>query len=276
MTLFTVVMIATIGALVLWVARTLDHIAAQREQAEGEATEQREWLQVTLASIGDGVIATDAAGQVSFDLAPGTYSLVVTSQGFEAKWRVTHLATGGPSYWEREVREGRLAGAGGAGVKLVDPVNVYALSYRATEYGFLFVLFTFGALALTEALAGIRLHVVQYALTGSAIAIFFLLLLALSEHVPFYTAYAIAASACVLLLTAYLRHPLETLRRTIAFFALFVGLYASLYALLQSEDNALLMGSLMVFALLAFTMVATRKIDWAWSARGEVGIPGLP
>ena len=189
---------------------------------------------------------------------------------------MTSVATGGQATWQKLAAEGKMANAAGAGVSLFNPVNVYALSYRATEYAFLFVLFTFGALALTEALAGIRLHVVQYALTGSAIAIFFLLLLALSEHVPFYTAYAIAASACVLLLTAYLRHPLETWRRTVAFFALFVGLYASLYALLQSEDNALLMGSLMVFALLAFTMVATRKIDWAWSARGEVGIPGLP
>jgi PAS domain S-box-containing protein len=65
-TLYTMVMIATLGALVLWVAHTLDHIAAQRELAEGEATEQREWLQVTLAAIGDGVIATDASGQVRF------------------------------------------------------------------------------------------------------------------------------------------------------------------------------------------------------------------
>jgi len=66
MALFTLMMIASLGALILWVARTLDHIAAQREMAEGEATEQREWLQVTLAAIGDGVIATDASGQVRF------------------------------------------------------------------------------------------------------------------------------------------------------------------------------------------------------------------
>jgi len=66
MALFTLMMIASLGALILWVAHTLDHIAAQREQAEGEATEQREWLQVTLAAIGDGVIATDASGQVRF------------------------------------------------------------------------------------------------------------------------------------------------------------------------------------------------------------------
>jgi PAS domain S-box-containing protein len=66
MALFTLVMIASLGALILWVARTLDLIATQRELAEGEATEQREWLQVTIAAIGDGVIATDAAGQVRF------------------------------------------------------------------------------------------------------------------------------------------------------------------------------------------------------------------
>jgi PAS domain S-box-containing protein len=66
MALFTVVMIAWFSALILWVARTLDQAAAQRAQAEGAATEQREWLQVTLASIGDGVIATDAAGRVRF------------------------------------------------------------------------------------------------------------------------------------------------------------------------------------------------------------------
>jgi PAS domain S-box-containing protein len=64
--LFTAMMIAAFSALVLWVARSLDRIAAQRAQAEEQADEQREWLQVTLASIGDGVIATDAAGRVRF------------------------------------------------------------------------------------------------------------------------------------------------------------------------------------------------------------------
>ena len=66
MALFTLLMIAAFSALILWVARQLDRIAAQRAQAEEQADEQREWLQVTLAAIGDGVIATDAAGQVRF------------------------------------------------------------------------------------------------------------------------------------------------------------------------------------------------------------------
>ena len=200
----------------------------------------------------------------------------IGADGFEAAWRMASVATGGQATWNKLAAEGKLSSAAAAGVSLFDPVNVYALSYRATEYAFLFVLFTFGALALAEAIAGVRLHVIQYALTGSAIAVFFLLLIALSEHIAFSVAYISAATACVLLLTYYLRHPLGNMRRTLTFFSLFVALYASLYALLKSEDNALLMGSLMVFLLLAFTMVATRKVDWGRTSSRMAEPPPVP
>ncbi|MBL8511121.1 MAG: inner membrane CreD family protein, partial [Betaproteobacteria bacterium] len=39
-------------------------------------------------------------------------------------------------------------------------------------------------------------------------------------------------------------------------------LYAALYGLLQSEDNALMLGALLLFAVLAALMVLTRKVDW--------------
>ena len=192
----------------------------------------------------------------------------VGPEGFEARWAITHHATGGQALWEREAREGRIfQGAAVAGVALFDPVNVYALSYRATEYGFLFVLFTFAALALSEALAGIRLHAIQYLLVGLALAVFFLLLLALSEHAAFAPAYGVAASACVALLTYYLRHPLGTARRAAGFFALFASMYGALFVLLRSEDHALLMGSLLVFAVLAVAMVATRRLEWSELSR---------
>ncbi len=66
MALFTTVMIAAFGALVLWVARTIDDHERKRAHAEEQAGETREWLQVTLAAIGDGVIATDRQGRVRF------------------------------------------------------------------------------------------------------------------------------------------------------------------------------------------------------------------
>jgi PAS domain S-box-containing protein len=66
MTLFTSIMILAFGALILWVARTLEHLETRRAQAEEQAGQTREWLQVTLAAIGDGVIATDREGRVRF------------------------------------------------------------------------------------------------------------------------------------------------------------------------------------------------------------------
>ena len=44
----------------------LEREIGERKKAEGELRRQREWLRVTLSSIGDAVIATDTKGQVTF------------------------------------------------------------------------------------------------------------------------------------------------------------------------------------------------------------------
>ncbi|HOD33584.1 MAG TPA: inner membrane CreD family protein, partial [Holophaga sp.] len=46
-------------------------------------------------------------------------------------------------------------------------------------------------------------------------------------------------------------------------------LYGALYGLLLSEDNALLLGSLLIFGLLAAVMIGTRKMDWRKAAQRE-------
>lgn len=186
----------------------------------------------------------------------------VKATGFQASWHTDSLATGGGASWRRAAAEGKLLAAKGAGVQLFDPINVYSLSYRAIEYGFLFVLFTFTAFALTEVLAGIRLHPVQYALVGAALAVFFLLLLALSEHIRFDAAYAVAATSCAALITTYLRPALASRGAAAGYFGLFAAMYATLFVLLRSEDHALIIGSSLVFALLATVMLATRRVDW--------------
>jgi inner membrane protein len=182
--------------------------------------------------------------------------------GFDAHWRMTSVATGGQATWSKWMSGNAIDAAPSAKVSFFDPVNVYSLSYRATEYAFLFVLFTFTALALAEVVAGIRLHFIQYLLVGSALAVFFLLLIAMSEHIAFDVSYLAAATACVCLLTFYLRHPLGSWLRTLPFSGIFAALYGALYVLLQSEDNALLMGSILTFSILALVMVATRKVEW--------------
>ena len=86
----------------------------------------------------------------------------------------------------------------------IDPVNIYTQADRAIKYDVLFIGLTFAAFFLFEVMKRLPVHPAQYTLVGLALALFFLLLLALSEHLAFGIAYLIAASACVGLVTFYL------------------------------------------------------------------------
>ena len=108
----------------------------------------------------------------------------------------------------------------------------------------------------------LRLHPVQYGLVGLSITLFFLVLLALSEKVDFLIAYVAAASASVLLLTVYFSAVLRGWRRGVGLGSYVAVLYAALYGLLASEDNALLLGALLLFGLVGLLMLATRRVDW--------------
>ena len=147
-------------------------------------------------------------------------------------------------------------------VALVDPVDVYTQVDRASKYGILFVLLTFVGFALFELVKQLRIHPLQYLLVGLALAIFFLLLLGLSEHMAFWQAYVLAAAACIGLQFVYLSGVLRGWWRAGAFATMLTALYGALYSLLVSEDNALLMGSLLLFGILAVVMLVTRRIDW--------------
>lgn len=183
----------------------------------------------------------------------------VTKDGFEATWQVSHLARN----FDRAIKAGDGAGTGEIlGIGLIDPVNVYLKSERAVKYGILFVVLTFAAFFLTEILQQLPIHPMQYLLVGLAQAIFFLLLIALSEHLDFILAYAISSTACVMLIGTYLTGALGSRLRGAAFGAAIAALYGVLYGVLAAEDNALLMGTLLLFLALGTIMLTTRALDW--------------
>jgi inner membrane protein len=203
----------------------------------------------------------------------------VGDAGFSARWQLNALATTAPQSAAAGAPACRLddngvdavssAGDGrrGAcietfGVAFIDPVSPYVLSDRATKYGLLFIALTFVGVAAIEVLRRLRVHPVQYLLVGSALAVFFLLLVSLSEHVPFAVAYLAAAAACTALLTFYGSFVLRAGRAGALFGAAIAALYGALYALLQLEQTALLLGSILIFAVLAALMFVTRRIDW--------------
>lgn len=188
----------------------------------------------------------------------------VSREGFAAQWRTSHFATNLSQLHQRCVqsRQCDAFNQHSLAVSFLQPVDLYQTVERSVKYGFLFIGLTFAAFFLFEILKRLSIHPVQYALVGLALAIFFLLLTSLSEHLGFAAAYAIAAASCIALIGYYVAHVLRSLRRGLLFGLALSALYGLLYVLLRAEDHALLAGSLLVFACVASAMIATRRVDW--------------
>ncbi len=192
---------------------------------------------------------------------PGTRD--ISAAGFSARWDVSAFASNALDKLLSCVDgdcHGLLSSA--FGVDFIQPVDVYTQSERAVKYGILFIVLTFAAFFLIELMAGLRLHIVHYGLVGCALAMFYLLLLSLSEHVAFIWAYLIANLCCCALLGCYLSTVMRSAVRGWAYALSVSLLYWMLYAILRSEDFALLMGCVLLFAALAVIMLLTRKVDW--------------
>ena len=104
----------------------------------------------------------------------------------------------------------------------------------------------------------------QYLLVGLWLSLFFLLLISISEYLPFLWAYVVASGATIVQITAYTRafsvarsaHLWKIMGGTL------IGLYIYLYVLLQLDDMSLLFGSIGLFLALSFVLYATRRINW--------------
>ena len=155
------------------------------------------------------------------------------------------------------------------GISFVDPVDQYLKTARAIKYALLFISLTFGGFFLFEVLKKLSVHPIQYGLVGAALALFYLLLLSLSEHVGFAIAYVISSGACVTLIGFYVSAILQSAWRRLGFAGALTMLYGTLYALVSADDYALLMGSALLFGLLAVVMVLTRRVDWFALGRRE-------
>jgi inner membrane protein len=186
----------------------------------------------------------------------------VRADGFSAQWRVLDLGRGYPSSWKKSAPAPQDVEASSFGVDLITPIGIHEASMRAAKYAVLFIGFSFVAYFLFELFASLRLHALQYLLVGMANAMFYLLLLALAEHIGFGGAYLVSAFASTILIGAYSAAVLRSTLRALPVVGLLGAMYGYLYLTLQAEDYALLFGALAAFAVLAAFMWLTRRIDW--------------
>ena len=197
----------------------------------------------------------------SFDGSQLPDDRTVNEKGFKATWNAIHLTRSFPQKWTDSAFGSDIAQSA-FGVRLLIPVDGYQKTTRSVKYAFLFIGLTFLVIFIMEIMSRIRIHPIQYLLTGIALVIFYSLLLSLSEHLPFTIAYLIASSGIVILIFTYSLSMFKQRKNAIITLTVLTALYGFLYMILNVSDFALLMGNIGLFIILAIIMFVSRKIDW--------------
>jgi inner membrane protein len=183
-----------------------------------------------------------------------------STAGFSADWTVLHLNRPYPQEFTGEKRGDVDASA--FGVWLMQPVDEYHKNTRASKYGVMLVVLVFLVFFFVEVLQKLRIHPIQYLLVGFALCIFYTLLIAISEHLGFGTAYIVSAVAVIGLVVLYAHSVFQVKRASQLLGLIMLLVFGFMFALIHEQDYALLFGSIGLFIVLALVMWVSRRIDW--------------
>jgi len=201
----------------------------------------------------------------SFDGAFLPEERTVTESGFNASWRVLSLHREVPQHWLSEDDSGESYGgylrAASFGVRLLFPVDAYQRTMRTVKYSVLFSLLTLLGFFAVEVGGKTSIHPVQYMVIGFALCIFYTLLLSLSELIGFNPAYAVSSVVIVALISAYIHAIVRSRKLTALCAGVLEAVYGSLFVMLQLEELALLMGTVLLLVLCAVVMLLTHRLN---------------
>ncbi|HBT4807291.1 cell envelope integrity protein CreD [Klebsiella variicola] len=185
----------------------------------------------------------------------------VSAAGYRAHWQSSWFANDMGSYFkdDMEIPWSRLPAFSADVMSLADQ---YQLTDRATKYAILLIGLTFMAFFVFESLTRHPLHPMQYLLVGLSLVLFYLVLLALSEHVGFTAAWLAASLSGAVMNGVYLQAVLRGWRNSLLFVAALLLLDGVMWFLLHSEDSALLLGTGVLVLALSVLMFLTRRLDW--------------
>ncbi len=190
----------------------------------------------------------------------------VSQSGFKAKWNVLHFNRNFPQQWTNGPKSGGIPSSvlheSDFGVELVSTANHYQKNIRSTKYALLIIIITFVVFFMYEVFTKQGIHPFQYIMVGSAITLFYLLLLSVTEHLGFNPAYLIASFTVLLLVFFYSRTFMPKLKNSAGVVLALSACFGFVFILLQLETFALLAGSIGLFVLLAALMYTTRKVNW--------------
>ena len=199
----------------------------------------------------------------------------VSAAGYRAHWQSSWFANDMGSYFkdDMEIPWSRLPAFSADVMSLADQ---YQLTDRATKYAILLIGLTFMAFFAFESLTHRPLHPMQYLLVGLSLVLFYLVLLALSEHIGFTAAWLAASLSGAVMNGIYLQAVLRGWRNSLLFVAALLLLDGVMWFLLHSEDSALLLGTGVLALALSVLMFSTRRVDWYALSLPKGTVPPTP
>ncbi|HBR1694544.1 cell envelope integrity protein CreD [Klebsiella quasipneumoniae] len=199
----------------------------------------------------------------------------VNAAGYRAHWQSSWFANDMGSYFkdDMEIPWSRLPAFSADVMSLADQ---YQLTDRATKYAILLIGLTFMAFFAFESLTHRPLHPMQYLLVGLSLVLFYLVLLALSEHIGFTAAWLAASLSGAVMNGIYLQAVLRGWRNSLLFVAALLLLDGVMWFLLHSEDSALLLGTGVLVLALSSLMFLTRRVDWYALSLPKGSVPPPP
>lgn len=181
------------------------------------------------------------------------YSLPVErnsrSGRFAAKWEDS--APDGVTYTDE---------LGFVGTNFLVGVDRYQKVGRSLKYSFIIIILTFISVLFVEIMRKQPIPLLNYFLIGTALIIFYSLLLSLVELIPFGFAYLIASIMTVALITGYMWKLLNSRKLGLSIGTVLALMYLFCYIMLSISTYALLLGSLLLFFSLAAMMYASLKL----------------
>ncbi|MEC6147205.1 cell envelope integrity protein CreD [Klebsiella pneumoniae] len=199
----------------------------------------------------------------------------VSTAGYRAHWQSSWFANDMGSYFkdDMEIPWSRLPAFSADVMSLADQ---YQLTDRATKYAILLIGLTFMAFFVFESLTRRPLHPMQYLLVGLSLVLFYLVLLALSEHIGFTAAWLAASLSGAVMNGIYLQAVLRGWRNSLLFVAALLLLDGVMWFLLHSKDSALLLGTGVLALALSVLMFLTRRVDWYALSLPKGTVPPTP
>lgn len=185
----------------------------------------------------------------------------ISDSGFVGTRMIPRLASGLPDTILFSESGKFSAQNNGMTVSFVSLSSPYQFVSRSLKYALLFIGLVFLTFFLFEMSNRRPVHAAQYVLVGLAQTVFYLLLLAFSEHIGFDLAFAIAAIA-VVAMTGLYAGAVFGKKQTVTALLLFSGVYLLLFVLMRLVDYALIVGAIASLIGIATTMYMTRDLQW--------------